>query len=193
MGFTWPAEPLEAVPERLLLDRVVSLVEEGIDVAVRIGHLPDSALIATEVGAVRRILVASPDYLSRHGRPKAPQDLAVHRVIASTGVIPNDSWVFSGRGARASRVRVDPVLTVNVPDAATRSAMSGVGITCALSYQVSEHLASGALVRVLPRFEPAPIPVHLLYPVASARTAKVRAFVDAAVPRLRAVLRAAGM
>ncbi|EYF08169.1 LysR family transcriptional regulator [Chondromyces apiculatus] len=171
----------------LLLDRTVSLIEEGVDVAVRIGHLPDSALIATAVGSVRRLVIASPEYLARHGRPKAPKDLATHRCIASTGLTPHDSWSFGARGP-GRRVRVHPRLSVNVVDAAIRSAVSGIGVTCALSYQVAEHLASGALVRLLPAFEPPPVPVHLLYPASSARTAKVRAFVAFAAPRLRAVL-----
>jgi DNA-binding transcriptional LysR family regulator len=173
----------------LLVDRVVSLVEEGVDVAARIGHLPDSALIATAVGHVRRLVVASPEYVSRHGRPRAPRDLAKHRCIASTAITPHDSWSFGARrGKRATRTKVEPVLSVNVADAAIRSAMSGVGVTCALSYQIAEHLESGALVRLLPAFEPPPMPVHILYPAASARTAKVRAFVEFAAPRLRAIL-----
>ncbi|MFO0760770.1 MAG: LysR substrate-binding domain-containing protein [Byssovorax sp.] len=174
----------------LLLDRVVSLVEEGIDAAVRIGHLPDSTLRAASVGAVRRVVVASPSYLTRHGRPKAPADLAGHRCVASTGVTPQDLWSFgAGKGPRAKRVRVTPVLSVNVAEAAIRSAVDGVGVTCALSYQVAEHLDRGALVRLLRAFEPPPVPVHIVYPEAGARTAKVRAFVELAAPRLRAVLR----
>jgi DNA-binding transcriptional LysR family regulator len=174
----------------LLLDRVVNLVDEGVDVAVRIAHLPDSALIATALGSVRRLVVASPEYIARHGRPKAPADLADHRCIASASITPSDSWSFGARaeGERAKQVRVHPVLSVNVADAAIRAAVSGVGITCALSYQVTEHLASGALVRLLAAFEPPPLPVHLVYPTTTARTAKVRAFVDLATPRLRALL-----
>jgi DNA-binding transcriptional LysR family regulator len=173
----------------LLVDRVVSLLEEGIDVAVRIGHLPDSALLTTAVGAVRRVVVASPDYLARHGRPKVPSALAEHRCIASTGVTPHAAWSFGGRkGERAKRVRIDPVLSVNVVHAAIGSALDGAGITCALSYQVAEHLERGALVRLLPTFEPPPVPVHIVYPSTGARTARVRAFVELAAPRLRAVL-----
>jgi DNA-binding transcriptional LysR family regulator len=173
----------------VLLDRAVNLVEEGVDVAVRIGHLPDSALFATPVGTVRRVVVASPAYLARHGRPKAPSDLAAHRCIASTAITPHDSWSFAGRAStRARRVKVQPVLSVNVVDAAIRSALSGIGITCALSYQVAEQLANGSLVRLLPSFEPAPLPVHILHPEASARSAKVRAFVDFSAPRLRKAL-----
>jgi DNA-binding transcriptional LysR family regulator len=174
----------------LLLDRPVSLVEEGFDVAVRIGHLVDSALRATNVGNVRRLLVASPSYLAHHGRPRRPAELAAHRCIVSTGVTPNDTWIFGAKtGSRPARARVRPCLSVNVAEAAIRSAINGVGLTCALSYQVAEHLETGALVRLLPGFEPPPVPVHVLCPSASARTAKVRAFVELATTRLRAVLR----
>ncbi|RYE92893.1 MAG: LysR family transcriptional regulator [Myxococcales bacterium] len=172
-----------------LLDRVVSLTEEGIDVAVRIAHLPDSALVATAVGAVRRLVVASPAYLARQGRPRTPSDLARHRCIASTTLAATDTWAFGARdGGRARHVRVTPVLSVNTVDAAIRSAVNGVGVTCALSYQVAGHLASGALVRLLTAHEPPPLPVHLVCPATAARTARVRRFVEAAAPRLRAAL-----
>lgn len=99
-------------------------------------------------------------------------------------------WTFGARGGDRGlkHVRVTPTLAVNVADAAIRSALDGIGVTCALSYQVAEHLESGALVRLLAPYEPPPLPVHVVYPRASARTAKVRAFVEAAVPRLRALL-----
>jgi DNA-binding transcriptional LysR family regulator len=170
----------------LLLDRVVDLVSEGVDVAVRIAHLPDSALVGVALGTVQRVVVASPAYLARHGRPKRPADLARHRCIASSALTPSDVWAFSAR----RRVRVTPVLAVNIADAAIRAALDGGGVTCALSYQVSEHLASGALVRLFATAEPPPVPVHLVYPSASARAAKVRAFVQLATPRLRALLAA---
>jgi DNA-binding transcriptional LysR family regulator len=181
-----------AVRTRLvLLDRVVSVVEEGVDVAVRIAHLPDSSLVATGLGCVRRVVVASPAYLERHGRPRRPADLAAHRCIASTAVTPSDTWTFGARreGERPKHVRVRPVSSVNVAEPAIHSALEGAGVACALSYQVKEHLAAGTLVRLLGAFEPPPVPVHLVYPAASARTAKVRAFVELAAPRLREALR----
>jgi DNA-binding transcriptional LysR family regulator len=180
----------ESVRARLLLlDRVVSIVDEGVDVAIRIAHLPDSALIAVGVGTVRRLVVASPEYLARFGRPKDPMALAGHRCISSTAITPTDVWTFGAANARRGKhVRVSPCLTVNVAEAAIRSAIHGIGVTCALSYQVKESLATGALVRVLAQYEPPPLPVHIVYPATSARTAKVRAFVEAAVPLLRAVL-----
>jgi DNA-binding transcriptional LysR family regulator len=168
----------------LLLDRVVGLVEEGIDVAVRIGHLPDSALIAASVGHVQRVVVASPRYLAEHGKPKTPADLAAHRVVASTVVTPHETWTFGAR-----RVKVTPVISANTAEAAVASAIGGAGVTCAISYQVAEHLASGALVRVLGAYEPPPVPVHVVYPAASGRVGKVRAFVEMVAPRLRALLR----
>lgn len=173
----------------LLLDRVVNLVDEGVDVAVRIAHLPDSALIATQVGTVRRLLVASPAYLAAHGRPKKPADLASHRCISSLGLTPSETWTF--RRGRAIHVRVSPVLAVNHAESAIRAAVAGVGITTALSYQVAEPLERGALVRLLPAFESPPVPVQLVFPAGNARAAKVRAFLELAAPRLRAALSAA--
>jgi DNA-binding transcriptional LysR family regulator len=174
----------------LLFDRVVNVVDEGIDVAVRIAHLPDSALVATATGAVRRVVVASPAYLARNGRPSAPADLATHRCISLSAVTPSDVWTFGARreGERSKQVRLHPVLTVNVADAAIGAAESGIGITCALSYQVAESVRAGRLVILLAAFEPAPLPVHLIYPATSAGVAKVRAFVDLAAPRLRRIL-----
>lgn len=174
----------------LLLDRVVSVVEEGIDVAVRIGQLADSALMATTVGSVRRVVVASPAYLARHGRPTSAAALAEHRSIVCTGITPNDTWTFGARreGERGKQVRVTPVLSVNLAEAAIGAATNGVGVTCVLSYQVAESVRSGALVVLLAELEPPPVPVHLVYPSTSARTAKVRSFVELATPRLRATL-----
>jgi DNA-binding transcriptional LysR family regulator len=168
-----------------LLDRVVNLVDEGMDVAVRIGHLPDSALIAVSVGHVRRVVVTSPRYLAKHGRPKRPEDLGRHRCIASP-VTPHDAWTFGrGRRRRTRPVRVEPILAVNAVEAAIHSAADGLGIVCALSYQVKDALGSGALVRILEPYEPPPVPVHVVSLAANARIAKVRAFIDLAVPRLR--------
>ena len=153
----------------LLLDRVVNIIDEGIDVAVRIGHLPDSALVALTLGAVRRVVCASPDDLARCGRPAEPRDLAAHRCIAFAPLTASDTWTFSAGpgGGRAKRVKVDPVLTVNTVEAAIGSAMAGVGLTSALSYQVAGALREGKLVPVLTAFEPEPLPVHLVCPKGS--------------------------
>jgi DNA-binding transcriptional LysR family regulator len=173
----------------MLLDRVVHVIDEGVDVAVRIAHLPDSALVATPVGDVRRVVCASPAYLAAHGTPRDPAELGSHRCIAFTSLTPSDVWTFAGgQGGRSRQVRVQPVLAVNLAEAAIGAAVDGVGITCALSYQVARPLRDGTLVALLEPFAPAPLPVHLVYPAASASTAKVRAFLDVATPALRAAL-----
>ena len=170
-----------------LLDRMVNLIDEGFDAAIRIAHLPDSALIAAKVGEVTRVTCASPKYLSRHGRPRVPTDLSKHQCIAFSALTPTDTWSF--RAARSGRrsiyVKVGPGLVVNTAEAAIGSAIDGHGITCALSYQVADALRAGRLVRILEPHEGAPIPVHLVYPAGSAEAANLRAFVDLAVPWLR--------
>jgi DNA-binding transcriptional LysR family regulator len=139
---------------------------------------------------VQRVLVASPGYLTRYGRPKTPSDLSAHRCIASTAITASNVWTFGagGNAKWAKSVRINPRLSINSAEAAIRSAVSGVGVTSALSYQVAEQLASGALIRLLASHEPPPLPVHLVYPASSAQTAKVRSFVELAAPRLRALL-----
>lgn len=172
----------------LLLDRVVHLVEEGIDVAVRIGHLPDSTLIATRIGAVRRMLVASPEYLKRHGAPTSPRELRGQCFIAFTGLMPNRELRFHGEGGRLS-VSLSPRFEVNDALAAIAAAEAGHGITTALSYMVSERIRSGALTPVLGRYAPPPKPIHLVYPRARIVAPQLRAFVDFAAPLLRASLK----
>jgi DNA-binding transcriptional LysR family regulator len=174
----------------LLLDRVVNVVDEGVDVAVRIAHLPDSALVATSVGFVRRVVCASPKYIARHGRPSEPRAIAAHRCIGFTALTPTETWTF-GAGPEAGRakfVKVDPVLTVNSAQAAIGSAIDGHGVTCALSYQVADAIRAGELVAILTEYEPEPWPVHLVHPARSSASAKVRAFVEMATPPLRAAL-----
>jgi DNA-binding transcriptional LysR family regulator len=173
----------ELAIELLLLDRVVNLVDEGVDAAVRIGHLPDSALVAVRVGEIHRVVCASPGYLARAKRsPRAPADLRDHDCIAVTPLVPTAQWSFAGRQA----VRVQPRLRVNTADAALALAAADRGVTCVLSYQADEYLADGRLRRLLAAFEPPPLPVHVLHPAGHA--AKLRAFVAAAVPHLRCVL-----
>jgi len=171
----------------LFLDRPVSLVEEGIDVAMRIAELADSSLTAVRVGEVRRVLVASPDYLAGAPPVTAPVDLAAHRIIglAHWG---EDRWVFPpGGGAKAPRVvRFQPRILSNSVRAALASAVAGQGIAQLLSYQVAAHVQAGRLVLVLPEADPTIMPVHLIAPEGRLATPKVRAFVDFAVPRLRA-------
>lgn len=174
----------------LLLDRVVNLIDEGVDVAVRIAHLPDSALVATAVGEVRRVVCASPGYLATHGTPRQPSDLTSHRCISFASMTPSDTWTFAAPNeeGRGRQVRIRPVLTVNLADAALGAAIDGLGVTCALSYQVARAIAAGSLVPVLSAFAPAPLPVHLVYPASSTAAAKVRAFLAMATPGLRNAL-----
>ncbi|MBQ0752017.1 MAG: LysR family transcriptional regulator [Roseovarius sp.] len=171
----------------LLLDRVVNLVEEGVDLAVRIGDLPESRLIAKRLGTVHRILVASPAYLAAHGTPRAPADLRSHQVIAFTGLMPNREWRHQN-GPRTASVALAPRLEINDAVAAIDAAILGQGITTALSYMVAGHLRAGRLVPVLQEFTLPPQPVHLVYPEARLMAPKLRAFVDFAAPRLKSAL-----
>src|SRR5262245_57894889 len=139
----------EVQVELVLLDRVVDLIEEGIDVAVRIGHLPDSSLTVRRVGVVRRVLCASPAYLKRAGTPQAPHDLARHDLVAFTGVGASRAWRFRA-GARSVSVPIKPRLTVNQADAAIAAALDGRGITLVLSYQVAELVRARRLIELLP-------------------------------------------
>ena len=169
--------------ELLLLDRIVDLVDEGIDAAVRIGHLPESTLVATRVGETRRVVCASPGYLRRAGTPRAPADLASHRCIGFTGLSPADEWVFSGRPPARALVR--PVLRTNQFDVALGACLDGSGCGRFLCYQVDGFVREGRLKRVLPDFEPAALPIHVVYPSARLLSPNVRAFVDLATARLR--------
>lgn len=171
----------------VLLDRVVNLVEEGIDIALRVGQLPDSTMIARAVGEVRRILVASPDYLTRRGIPHTPADLKLHSIIAFTGLMPNREWTYVGERS-ASRISLHPRFEINDAVAAIQAAEAGDGITIALSYMVAKQMREGRLVPVLQRYAPAAVPVQLVYPERRLIAPKVRAFVDFAAPRLRSAL-----
>ncbi|MDP2149561.1 MAG: LysR family transcriptional regulator [Afipia sp.] len=171
----------------LLLDRVVNLVEEGIDIAIRIGHLPDSNLIAKRIGEVRQILVASPNYLARRGTPDSPSDLRLHSVIAFTGLMPNREWHFLN-GQKPGSVTLRPALEVNDALASIQAAEMGHGITTTLSYMVSDRIRDGKLTTVLDTFTLPPQPVHLVYPHARLVAPKIRAFIDFAAPRLKTTL-----
>jgi len=183
---------LDAFPavkvEALFVDRIVDLNGEGLDVAVRIGELPDSALTATRVGAVRRVTVAAPGYLTRHGRPDTPENLARHRVIVSTGSEATPAWDYAAGGERRT-VRISPTLAVNTMEAAIDAAIAGFGVTRVLSYQVGDALASRSLVEVLAEHEDRDLPIHLVHSEGRHAAAKIRAFIDFAVPRLRAQAR----
>jgi DNA-binding transcriptional LysR family regulator len=172
----------------LLQDHAVSLVDEGVDVALRIGRLPDSSLIATRIGAdVRRVVVASPAYLAIHPAIREPSDLARHAIIAFSN-FGLDAWTFRAEAnSPAPRtVRFAPRLIVNSVRAALASAAEGRGLTRLYSYHVAPLVQAGRLQVVLPEAEPPTVPAHLVTPEGRHTTPKVRAFLDFAAPRLRA-------
>ena len=168
----------------LFLDRVVNVVEEGIDVAVRIGELPDSSLHAARVGSVRRVLVAAPAYLKAQGVPQRPEDLARHTIASAAGVTPVSEWRFDD-GGQPLLQRLQPRLRTTTNDSAIAAAVAGLGITRLLSYQVAAHVRSGTLQILLEDFETAPWPVHVVHHEGRRATRKVRAFIDLAVDSLR--------
>lgn len=169
----------------LFLDRVVNVVEEGVDVAVRIGELPDSSLQALRVGRVRRVLVAAPAYLQARGVPQRPEELAGHTLVSASGVSPVSEWRFSDAGKPLLQ-RLQPRMRTTSNDSALAAVLAGLGITRLLSYQVADQVRSGALQVVLQDFEPAALPVHVVHHEGRRATQKVRGFVDLAVQRLRA-------
>jgi DNA-binding transcriptional LysR family regulator len=160
-----------------LSDRMINLVEEGADVAVRIGHLPDSTLVARHVGEMRRIVVASQAYLKARGEPKAPRDIAQHDTIQFGAVATPVEWRFV-EGGREIRIATAPRFSTDSADAATQYAEQGGGLTRVLAYQAADALRRGALQVVLQRFEPPPLPIHIVYPTSRLLSAKVRSFID---------------
>jgi DNA-binding transcriptional LysR family regulator len=168
----------------LFLDRIVNLLEEGLDVGVRIGELPDSTMRAIPVGSVRRVLCASPQYLKKHRAPREPRDIVGHTIISASPVSPSIDWRF-GAGKRAVTVKVLPRLTVTNNDAAIHAALQGFGMTRLMSYQVASHIATGALKRILSDWEPPPLPIHVLHLEGRQASAKVRSFVELLVDQLR--------
>ena len=182
---------LQAYPDiqaRLILaDHVVNLVDDHIEVAIRIGRLPDSAMVATRLGTIRRVACASPDYLAKRGTPETLEMLADHDCVMFEGLYSSTVWNF-GCGDRAAAVPIKPRFAVNTADAAIAAAIAGTGITRVLSYQVADALAAGELRLVLESFEPEPLPVHLVYPAQSLLPLKLRAFLDFSGPRLKALL-----
>jgi DNA-binding transcriptional LysR family regulator len=175
----------EAVTVRaLFVDRLVNIIEEGVDVAVRIGHLPDSGYRALPVGLVRRVVCGSPAYFEKHSVPREPADLAGHQIIAASSAWSGVEWLF-GRD-RKMTVTVHPRLFCSNNEAAIASAAAGHGLTRVLSYQVGPALREGRLKTVLSEFEEEPLPIHVVYPEGRRASAKVRTFVELAVERLRA-------
>ncbi|MEO6376899.1 MAG: LysR family transcriptional regulator [Caulobacteraceae bacterium] len=182
------AEFLDANPQvtgrAMFLDRITNIVDEGIDVAVRIGHLSDSSLSAARVGTVRRVICGSPAYFEEHEIPASPADLLKHRLIAATSAWASLEWKFGVQEKTA--VQVQPALLCNTYQTAIDTARQGWGLTRVLSYQVGSALMSGELRTVLTEYEEDPLPVHVVHPEGRRASAKVRAFVDLAVARLRA-------
>ncbi|MGE0325993.1 MAG: LysR family transcriptional regulator [Polyangiaceae bacterium] len=171
----------------LLQDRVTDLVAEGIDLAVRLAPLPDSTLVARRLGEVRRVLIASPSYLKRHGVPRTPQELRAHTFIGLSGLMPHAEYRYV-EGGKPKSLALSPRLEVDDSLAAIQAVTAGHGISVALSYQVAEQLQTKCIVTLLDGYEPPRVPVHLVYPQTPLLPAKVRAFVDFAVPRLQAFL-----
>jgi DNA-binding transcriptional LysR family regulator len=172
--------------ELSLNDRNLDLIEEGLDLAVRIGPLADSSLVVRQVGSVRRVVVASPAYLARRGVPRTPSDLAAHDTIFGMARSAAREWRF-GPSQRGAVVRLSPRLLVDDVEALLQAAQAGRGIARVLSYQVRDEVASGTLVRLLENFEPQPLPVQLVTLSRSHRAPKVRAFLDSAVTFFRDV------
>ncbi len=168
----------------LLVDRVVNLVEEGVDAGVRIGELPDSSINAALAGKVRRVICAAPAYLKKHGTPKRPEDLKRHTLIAASSVSTTSEWRFA-EGRKSIGVKLQPRLTVTTNDAAIEAATLGFGLTRLLSYQVASTVSVGKLEIVLSRYEPEPLPIHLVYREGRQTSARIRSFVDLMVERLR--------
>jgi len=176
----------------VLADRVVNLLEEHIDVAVRIGDLPDSALVAVGLGAIRRVVCASPGYLAEHGVPRVPRDVAGHRCITFEGLGAARNWVLWA-GKAPVPLAVHSRLVVNTAEAAIEAAVLGVGLTRVLSYQIKDALEHGNLDIVLDAFEPPPWPVSLVHAGQAPLPLKLRAFLDFATPRLRASVAQTGV
>jgi len=169
----------------LFIDRSVNLMDESIDVAIRIGNLPDSSLIAVRAGTVRRIVFAAPQYLEKHGRPGHPADLASHRLIQSVAVERVPEWRFQDEG-RALAVRIESRLRMNTNDAVIELVARGWGISRLLSYQIAPYLAAGRLQTLLDAYELPPLPIHVVHQEGRMVSTKVRTFVDYTVDRLRA-------
>jgi DNA-binding transcriptional LysR family regulator len=186
-------EFLKAYPDidvRLVFaDRIANLFEEQIDLAVRIGDLPDSSLIATRIGAIRHVVCGSPGYFAARGMPKTPDELERHDCITFEGLISPNAWTFAF-GKATKSVPVHSRLIVNTAEAAISAAAAGVGITRVLSYQIAQEIRAKQLVLALKDFELAPWPISLVYTGQRLLPSKVRVFLDYAAPRLKAAISA---
>jgi DNA-binding transcriptional LysR family regulator len=185
------AEFLRAYPDLtmrvILTDRVLSLHEEHVDVALRVGVLPESRLVALRVGMAHAVVCASPDYLASRGTPRSPDDLARHDCIVFDSIRAPTQWTFK-HGETNLAVTVRPRLVVTNIEDACDAALAAIGLTRATSYQVAAYVAAGRLTTVLHEFRPAPTPISLVYGAGRFLPAKLRAFLDFASPRLKARL-----
>jgi DNA-binding transcriptional LysR family regulator len=170
-----------------LSDHVIDLLEERVDLALRIGELPDSSHVAMRVGGISRVVCASPGYLAARGTPRHPDDLVGHDCVTSSGLLSTGDWTFRSERSVAT-VPVHARLTVTTAEAAIDAAVAGAGITRVLFYQAASAIADGRLVVVLADYEPAPFPVSLVYPAGRLVPLKLRAFLDFAAPRLKSRL-----
>jgi DNA-binding transcriptional LysR family regulator len=171
--------------QTLFLDRMVNLIDEGLDAAIRIGELPDSSLTAMRVGSVRRTVFAAPAYIKSHGRPKRPEELKDHRLIQSLATGASQDWPFRENG-KPLTIRAPSRLSMNTNDAVIEAALQGWGIARLLSYQIAPHIADGSLQTILDDFESPAMPIHIVHQEGRMVSAKVRAFVDFMAERLRA-------
>lgn len=169
----------------LFLDRVVNMLEEGVDVGIRIGELSDSSYRALRVGHVRRVICASPAYLKKRGIPQTPQDLRQHEVILASSLSQSVEWRFVSQGEPIS-VRIKPRLNVSSNDGAIEAALRGMGVTRLMSYQVAPLLAQDQLKVVLSEFESPPVPIHIIHREGRHASTKMRAFIDLMAERMRA-------
>ena len=163
--------------EAVFLDRVVNLMEEGFDLGVRIGQLPDSNIRARKIGQVNLVLVASPDYIAQNGAPKDPKQLDQHTIVAASSSSLGKGWRFLKDGEKAYQ-RIQPRLWVSTNQSAIDAAKSGFGITRVINYQVANDLASGALQTVMENWQPEPLPIHIIHREGHRTSRKVRAFID---------------
>ncbi|MEN0039288.1 MAG: LysR family transcriptional regulator [Cellvibrio sp.] len=175
----------------LFVDRVVNLLEEGVDVALRIGDLDDSSFHALRVGSVRRLLCASPDYIARCGLPAHPNELVNHQLIVAMNLGTSVEWRFMQQGKTLSArtplaIRIKPRLSVTSNDSAIDAAVRGLGIARVMSYQIAQELEQGKLKILLSEFEPDAVPVHIVHREGRYSSAKVRQFIDLLAERLRA-------
>jgi DNA-binding transcriptional LysR family regulator len=182
---------LKAYPDILLRlrlsDRVVSLQEEHVDLGIRTGPLPDSGIVARRIGSVRRVVCASPEYLSSRGRPETPQDVSAHDCVTFTGFTHAESWEFQIGGSPAS-VPIRSRLQVDAAEAVVEAVLAGAGIARLFSFHVAQAVKDGRLSLLLEEFEPPPLPVNIVYLGGGLLPLKVRAFLDFAAPRLKARL-----